>query len=65
MTTNDVYGINEIINNTTHTTAVTAKTDCSIILIPTNVFKNDMISVYKHYESTLNKKKSSSSSNKV
>ena len=59
MTTNDVYGINEIINNTTHNTTVTAKTDCSIILIPTNVFKNDMASVYKHYESMSSKKKNS------
>ena len=57
MTTNAIYGVNEIINNNKHKTAIVAKSDCSLILIPSAVFKNDMPNVYQHY-CTASKKKS-------
>ena len=56
MNMNSVYGIDEIISNKKHKSLVLAKTDCSIILIPSIIFKQDMSIAYAFFSQS-NKKK--------
>ena len=60
MTTNGIYGTNEVINNLRHKTLVTSITNCSIIMVPSDVFKNNIPTAYQHYKTSVNSNKQTS-----